>query len=165
MGAVATDVLGTSGRNMLAAIRAGEADPTVRAELARGRLRAKLPPLRQAVEGRVTAPHRLRIRHVLAHIAHSDFLEQQLAELTAEIAAQLTPFAEAVALLETIAGVAAAAATTSIAEIGVDMTRLPSAKHLASWAGLCLPRQPAQWWQAFEWEDHHRQRLAACGMG
>jgi len=82
----------------------------------------------------VTAQHRLLMRHVLAHI---DFLEQQLAELTAEIEAQLAPFAEAVALLETIPGVAEAAATAIVAEIGVDMSRFPSAKHLASWAGLC----------------------------
>jgi transposase len=120
LGAVATDVLGTSGRDMLAAILAGEQDPLALAELARGRLRAKLPALRHALEGRVTAQHRALIRHVLTHI---DFLEQQLAELTAEIEAQLAPFAEAVALLETIPGVAEAAATAIVAEIGVDMTR------------------------------------------
>ncbi len=134
LGAVATDVLGTSGRDMLAAILAGEADPGVLAELARGRLRAKLPQLRQALDGRVSAQHRLLIRHMLTYI---DFLEQQLTELTAEIEAQLAPFAEAVALLETIPGVAEAAATAIVAEIGVDMSRFPSAKHLASWAGLC----------------------------
>jgi transposase len=134
LGAVATDVLGASGRDMLAAILAGEADATALAELARGRLRAKLPQLRQALEGRVTAQHRLLIRHVLAHV---DFIEQHLAELTAEIDGRLAPFAEAVALLQTIPGVAEAAATAIVAEIGVDMTRFPSAKHLASWAGLC----------------------------
>jgi transposase len=134
LGAVATDVLGTSGRDMLAAILAGEADATALAELARGRLRAKLPQLRQALEGRVTTPHRLLIRHVLAHI---DFIEQQLAKLATEIEAQLAPFAEAVTLLQTIPGVAEAAATAIVAEIGIDMTRFPSAKHLASWAGLC----------------------------
>ncbi len=134
LGAVATDVLGTSGRDMLQALLAGEQDPLALAELARGRLRAKLPALRQALEGRVTAQHRVLIRHVLTHI---DFLEQQLAELTTEIEAQLAPFAEAVALLETIPGVAEAAASAVVAEIGVDMTRFPSAKHLAFWAGVC----------------------------
>ena len=103
VGAVATDVLGTSGRDLLAAILAGEADPAVLAELARGRLRAKLAQLRQALDGRVSAPHRLLIRHLLTY---SDFLQQQLTELTAELAAQLAPFAEAVALLETIPGAA-----------------------------------------------------------
>src|SRR5262245_30868121 len=77
LGAVATDVLGASGRDMLAAILAGEVAAAALAELARGRLRAKLPQLRQALEGRVTTQHRLLIRHVLAHL---DFLEQQLAE-------------------------------------------------------------------------------------
>jgi transposase len=103
LGAVATDVLGTSGRDMLAAILASEADPGVLAELARGRLRAKLPQLRQALDGRVMAQHKLLIRHMLTS---SDFLERQLAELTAEIAAQLALCAEAVALLETIPGAA-----------------------------------------------------------
>jgi transposase len=103
LGAVATDVLGSSGRDMLAAILAGTVDPAVLAELARGRLRAKLPQLRQALDGRVTAQHRLLIRHMLTCI---DFLEQQLTELTAELEAQLAPFAEAVALLETIPGTA-----------------------------------------------------------
>jgi transposase len=131
---VATDVMGTSGRDMLAAILAGEQDPAVLAELARGRLRAKLPLLRQALEGRVQAQHRVLIRHVLTHV---DFLEQQLCELTAEIEDLLAPFAEAVALLETIPGVAEAAATAIVAELGTDMSRFPSAKHLASWAGLC----------------------------
>lgn len=80
------------------------------------------------------AQHRVLIRHVLAHV---DFLEGQLAPLTAEIEAACVPFAEAVALLETIPGVAEAAATAIVAEIGTDMRRFPSAKHLASWAGLC----------------------------
>jgi transposase len=130
----------TGGRDRRAAILAGEADAGIRAERARGRRRAKLPQLRQArqlrqaLEGRVTAQHRLLIRHVLAPV---DFLEQPLAELTAEIEAQLAPLAEAVALLQTIPGVAEAAATTLVAAIGVDLSRFPSAKRLASWAGLC----------------------------
>jgi transposase len=82
----------------------------------------------------VTAQHRLLIRHVLAPV---DFLEQPLAELTAQIEAQLAPLAEAVALLQTIPGVAEAAATTMVAQSGVDLSRFPSAKRLASWAGLC----------------------------
>ena len=134
LGAVASDVLGASGRDMLAAILAGEQDPAVLAELARGRLRAKLPALRRALEGRVSAQHRALIRHILAHVA---FLEQQLAQLTTEIEELLAPFAEAVALLETIPGVAEEAAAAIVAEIGTDMSRFPSAGHLASWAGLC----------------------------
>jgi len=134
LGAVASDVLGASGRDMLAALLAGEQDAAAMAELARGRLRAKLPALRQALEGRVTAPHRVLLRHILAHL---DFLDGQLEQLTAEIERAQTPFAAAVALLQTVPGVAAAAASAIVAEIGTDMSRFPSAAHLASWAGLC----------------------------
>jgi transposase len=134
LGAVASDVLGTSGRDMLAALLSGEQDAVAMAALARGRLRAKLPALRQALEGRVTAQQRVLLRHILAHL---DFLDGQLAQLTAEIETAQTPFADAVALLQTIPGVAEAAASTIVAEIGTDMSRFPSAAHLASWAGLC----------------------------
>ncbi len=134
LGAVASDVLGTSGRDMLAALVAGQQDPDTLAELARGKLRAKLPALRLALEGRVSAQHRVLLRHILTHI---EFLEAQLAELTAEIEAAQTPFAEAIALLQTIPGVAETAASAIVAEIGPDRSRFPSAAHLASWAGLC----------------------------
>jgi transposase len=134
LGAVASDILGKSGRDMLDAIVAGEADPAVLAELARGRLRAKLPQLRAALEGRVQAQHRLLLRHLLVHI---DFLEAQLDELTTEIEATLAPLAQAVQLLETIPCVGHTAATAIVSEIGADMSRFPSAKHLASWAGVC----------------------------
>lgn len=134
LGAVATDILGLSGRDMLAALVAGEQDPAVLAELARGKLRAKLPLLRLALEGRVTGQQRVLLRHLLAHI---EFLEGQLASLTAEIEAAQTPFAEAVALLQTLPGVAETAAHAIVAEIGLDMHRFPSAAHLASWAGVC----------------------------
>ena len=134
LGAVATDVLGKSGRDMLEAILSGEQRPERLAELARGRLRAKLPQLRQALRGRVQTQHRGLIRHVLAHI---DFIEEQLEQLTTEIEAALTPFTEAVAFLETIPCIGHTAAVAIIAEIGTDMSRFPSAKHLASWAGVC----------------------------
>ena len=134
LGAVASDVLGASGRDMLAALLAGEQDAAAMAELARGRLRAKLPALRQALEGRLSAQHRVLLRHILAHL---DFLDGQLEQLTAEIETAQTLFADAVALLQTIPGVAEAAASAIIAEIGTDMSRFPSAAHLASWAGLC----------------------------
>jgi transposase len=134
LGAVASDVLGASGRDMLAALVAGEQDPEALAELARGRLRAKLPALRLALEGRVTAQHRVLMRHILAHL---DFLEAQLEQLTTEIETAQTPFAEAVALLQTIPGVAETAASAIVAEIGTDMSRFPSARQVASWAGVC----------------------------
>ncbi len=134
LAAVATDVLGASGRAMLAAIIAGEADADALAELARGRLRAKLPALRQALEGRVEPHHRFLLARLLEHI---DFLEQTLATVQTEIEQRLQPYQAAVERVQTIPGVGPLAAATIVAEIGVDMSRFPSAKHLASWAGLC----------------------------
>ena len=134
LAAVASDVLGVSGREMLAALLDGEADPSVLADLARGRLRAKLPALRQALTGRVQPHHRVLLAQLLAHI---DFLEEAIAELQVEIEHALAPFTAATELLQTIPGVGAVVAAALVAEIGTDPTRFPSAKHLASWAGVC----------------------------
>jgi transposase len=134
LGAVATDILGASGRAMLNALTDGEQDAEALAELARGRLRAKLPELRQALLGRVRPHQRILIGRILAHIA---FLEESLAALQAEMEGYLAPFDEAITLLVTLPGVSAVAAGALVAEIGDDMTRFPSAKHLASWAGVC----------------------------
>src|SRR5215216_1314545 len=134
LAAVATDILGKSGRDMLAALLGGEQDPAVLAELARGKLRAKLPQLRQAFAGRVRPVHLVLLTQILAHI---DYLEGAIAELQREIAAALAPFGEAVELLLTIPGVKEVAAAAIVAESGTDMGRFPSAKHLASWAGVC----------------------------
>jgi transposase len=134
LAAVATDVLGVSGRQMLVALLGGEQDAEALAELARGRLREKLPLLRRALVGRVQPYHRILIERILAHI---DFLEESIATLQQEIDRCLLPFAQAVALLVTIPGVSVHAATTLIAEIGTEMAQFPSAKHRASWAGVC----------------------------
>ena len=134
LASVATDVLGVSGRAMLEALLGGEQDPQALAELARGRLRAKLPELRAALEGRVRPIHLVQLRVLLAHIA---FLEAALDELQQEIERLLGPFAQAVALAQTLPGVAQTAASALVAEIGTDMTRFASHKHLASWAGVC----------------------------
>ncbi len=134
LGMVATDVLGTSGRLMLAALLNGEEDPQVLADLARGLLRKKLPALQQALEGRVQPHHRVLLRQILAHV---DFLERSIAVVQAEVGQLLDPMAEDVALLQTIPGVSKQAATTIVAEIGTDMRRFPSAKHLVNWAGVC----------------------------
>jgi transposase len=131
---VATDILGVSGRLMLEALIAGTTDPELLAELAKGRLRAKLPALREALEGRFEAHHRLIVSAILAHL---DFLDEQIDWLSEEIGEQLAPFAQAVELLCTIPGVKQRTAETIVAEIGVDMSRFPSERHLASWAGLC----------------------------
>src|SRR5215216_7968249 len=99
---VAADVLGVSGRAMLAALVGGERDPQVLAELAKGRLRAKLPQLRQALRGRFRAHHALLIRLALAHL---DQLERSIAELDAQVDQVIAPFAQARDRLDTITGV------------------------------------------------------------
>ena len=105
------------------------------AELARGKLRAKLPALRQALDGRVKPHHLVLLGQLLAHI---DFLDASIAQVEQAIEARQAPFAEAIELLQTIPGVGAVVATALVAEIGTDASRFPSAKHLASWAGVCL---------------------------
>lgn len=134
VGTIATDLLGVSGRAMLEALIADEQSPAQMAQLARGRMRSRMPALCQALEGRVTDHHRFLLRQMLTHC---DFLEQAIAQVQAQIERQLAPYAEALALLQTIPGISATSAAAIIAEIGVDMSRFPSAKHLASWAGLC----------------------------
>ena len=131
---MATDVLGKSGRNMLNALLAGQEDAEALAELAQGRLRAKLPALRKALDGRVQPHHRTLLERILAHI---DFLEESLAQLQAEMEPYLDPFEEAVELVQSVVGIGELAAASIIAEIGTDMTRFASDKHIASWAGVC----------------------------
>ncbi len=134
LAAVATDILGVSGRAMLERLIAGEEDSAVLAELARRRLRAKLPQLRQALQGRVTPHHRFLLRELLDHY---DFLTQRLTRLSARIAEVLPPpFREAVQHLITMPGVQERSAQAIVAEIGCDMGRFASPAHLASWAGV-----------------------------
>ena len=134
LGSVAADVLGVSGRAMLRALLDGERDPKVLAELARGRLRNKLPALREALRGRFSAHHALLVRLALDHIEQ---LERSITALDAEVDRVIGPFAQARDRLDTITGVGKRAAECMIAEIGVDMSVFPTAAHLASWAGRC----------------------------
>ncbi len=131
---VATDVLGTSGRAMLTALMEGTTDPAVLADLARGRLRAKLPALRQALTGRFRAHHAFLLSQLLAHL---DYLDDTIATLSQAIEAHLAPFAEPAARLQTIPGVKQRTLEAIVAEIGVDMAAFPTAGDLASWTGLC----------------------------
>ena len=131
---VATDILGVSGRAMLDALCRGTTDPEVLADLAKGRMRAKIPALREALEGRFDELHALLIGAILAHL---DFLDQQIEVLSGAIEAKLAPFAAAVDLLRTIPGIEVRTAQNVIAEIGTDMSVFPSADHLASWGGQC----------------------------
>lgn len=139
---VASDVLGVSGRAMLAALIAGERDPQVLAELPKGRLRNKIPALRQALRGRFREHHAMLIGLCLDHIDHLEAaiarLDERVDTLFAAHASEAgVPFEQARDRLDTITGVGKRAAECIIAEIGVDMSRFPSAAHLASWAGMC----------------------------
>ena len=131
---VASDILGKSGRAMLDALVAGTTDPAILADLAKGRLRAKIAALTEALEGRFDSEHALIVSAILAHL---DFLDEQIDRLSDAIGAQLGPFATAVELLCTIPGVQRRTAEVIIAETGGDMTVFPTARHLASWAGAC----------------------------
>src|SRR5947207_5773885 len=129
---VATDILGASGRAMLDALVSGTTDAAVLAELAKGKLRQKIPALREALEGRFEPHHALVIGAILAHL---DFLDQHIDRLSEAIEEQLGPFAPGVPLAATITGVAERTAQVMVAELGTDMSRFPSAAH---W-----PRGPA----------------------
>ena len=131
---VATDVLGKSGRAMLSALVEGTTDPALLADLARGRLRAKLPALRQALTGRFRDHHAFLLGQLLAHL---DYLDETIATLSQAIEAHLAPFAAEAARLQTIPGVKQRTLEAIVAEIGADMRHFPTAGHLASWAGLC----------------------------
>jgi transposase len=131
---VATRLLGASGRAMLDALVAGTTDPAVLADLARGKLRKKLPALRQALVGRFRAHHAFLVSQLLAHL---DYLDEAIETVSAQIDIAMVPFAEELARLDTIHGVNKRTAEVVIAELGVDMTVFPSAKHAASWSGLC----------------------------
>jgi transposase len=113
---------------------AGQSDPDVLAELARRQMRKKIPALREALQGHVDEHHRLWIGAILRHI---DFLDEQIGQLTGMITEQIRPFDPAVELLCTMIGIQHRGAQCIIAEIGTDMTRFATARHLASWAGRC----------------------------
>lgn len=134
LASVATNVLGASGRAMLAALVEGTTDPVVLADLAQGKLRRKLPALREALVGRFRKHHALLVSQLLAHL---DYLDEALDDLTAQIEEALSPFAAEAARLDAIPGVGARTVAILIAELGVDMRQFPTARHLASWAGLC----------------------------
>lgn len=134
LSSVASDIRGRSGRDMLDALVAGTRDPEVLAELAQGRLRAKIPALQAALKGRFGPNHAVVIGEILAHI---DYIDESIGRLQAGIDELISPFADARDRLCTIPGVDTILAEAIIAEIGVDMSAFPTASHLASWAGMC----------------------------
>jgi transposase len=131
---VLSDVLGMSGRAMIEAIIRGETDPERLADLSQGRLKAARPAVVDALHGRVTAHHRFLLR---LHLTHIDTLETTVREVEARVGDALIPFQAAVDRLMTIPAVRQTVARVIVAEIGLDMTRFPTAGHLVSWAGLC----------------------------
>jgi len=133
LASVASNVMGVSGRSMLDALIDGQASPEEMAELAKGRLREKHTELTKALEGRVKPHHRFILAELLCQI---DNLDETIARFDQEIADYCRPFEEAVALIDTIPGVARVTAEAIVAEIGTDMSRFPTADHLASWAGV-----------------------------
>ena len=134
LGAVATDIMGKSGRDMIRALIRGENDSTEMAELARMQLRGKIPQLRLALEGHVTDHHRFILSELMDHI---DYLEGQIERFSQRIEEVSGPFWEAIEEVARLPGFKKTAAENLIAEIGYNMDQFPSAEHLSSWAGIC----------------------------
>lgn len=135
LASVATNVMGVSGRQMLAAIIAGVEDPEALADLAKGRMRAKIPELERALTGRIRDSHRLLLR---LHLEHIDDLNRKIENLNQEVDRLMDPFDEDEKRqrLDGIPGVGLDVAQIILAELGADMSHFPSAAHAASWAGL-----------------------------
>lgn len=134
LASVVSDITGKSARDMLTALLAGEGDPAVLAELARGRMRSKRDLLTQALQGRLKPHHSFLLSEQLADI---DALEEAIDRMNAEIAGRVRPYEPQLQRLSTIPGIKRRLAEVLLAEIGPDVSRFPDARHLASWAGIC----------------------------
>jgi len=134
LGSVLSDVLGKSGRAILRALIAGETNPEKLADLAQGTARKKRAALLEALHGRVRDHHRGLLK---VHLELVTALEQALANIDATVGKTLAPIHQSARLLTTLPGVSDLTAQVMVAEIGVDMSRFPTAAHLISWTGLC----------------------------
>ena len=134
LSSVATDVVGASGRAMLRAMIAGEDDPETLASMARGRLREKRLMLVDALEGSMGSHQRMMLDSYLRHL---DFLEREIERVSEEVEDRTRPFEEAIERIDEIPGIGRRGAEQVLAEIGTDMKRFPTSRHLASWAGMC----------------------------
>ena len=134
LAAVATDILGKSGREILTHLVAGSTDASALVELARGKLRSKLPDLQRALTGRLRPPHRFLLAELLAMI---DLLDERIDAVSAEITERERPFADDLARLDTIPGIGQRVAEIIVAELGPDLAKFRTPAQLASWAGLC----------------------------
>lgn len=158
---VASDLFGVSGRAMMAALIEGERDPDRLADLARGVLRKKTPALVEALSGRFNDQHAWRLAKILQRVDDHD---RDIADIDAQIEAQLAPFADAVAALDQIPGIDRVAAAAVIGEIGVDMSRFPTPGHLCSWAGFA-PLTRASAGREKKRKTGHGSRYLARTMG
>lgn len=134
LGSVATDILGKSGREMLEALIAGEGDPEELAEMARGKLRGKIPELRRALRGKVREHHRFQLELNLDHLMRLEGLIERLNQRIAELC---QPYQKQVAAVDEVVGFDRQGAETIIAEVGLDMGVFPTEGHCCSWAGIC----------------------------
>jgi len=134
LGVVATDVLGVSGRKMITALIEGETDPGKMADMARGRLREKIPLLQQALLGKVTEHHQFLLKALMDQLI---YLESQIERFSQRIDEASRPFEKAITALIPIPGFDRVSAQNVIAEIGPDMKPFPTAAHLCSWAKVC----------------------------
>jgi transposase len=133
LSSVASSLKTVSARAILTAMINGETDPLRLADMAKGRMRRKIPDLAQALTGHFDANHARLARSMLRRL---DLVDQAMAELDAVIVEACQPWAHQIELLQTIPGVGPKVAQVIIAETGGDMTRFPTAAHLAAWAGL-----------------------------
>jgi transposase len=134
IGSVASATLTKSGRAMIEALIAGERDPAALAELAKAKLRTKIPELTRALDSRFEQHHAVQLRQLLDHI---DWFDATIAALDDRVVSMTEPFAELIDRLQTIPGVGRRTAEVIVAETGADMSRFPTHLHLASWVGLC----------------------------
>ena len=134
LGSVASDILGASGRDMIAALIGGEEDPRQLAELARQRLRGKIPELQRALRGEVREHHRFQLQLLWDQLRQ---VESLIARLNTKIAELTKPYREQIQRIVEIHGIEQRVAEVLIAEVGVDLSPFPSQGHLCSWAGLC----------------------------
>ena len=157
---VASDIFGVSGRQVLAAMIAGERDPKVLAQMARAAMRGKITALREAFTGFFTDHHAFLLQRMLARV---DAIDADIAALDTRIEEMTVPFTAAAGRLDEIPGINATIASVILAEIGTDMSRFPTAGHLVSWTKFAPRRQGVR--REEEGQELNRARQFLSGPG